>query len=119
MIAYDSDINATLLRPIKNRTADALTEVIKPKFHRLDNECEAQVKSYFAKRGVQYQMTPPDDNRSNTAERANRTTRNHLAAGWYSTDDNFLMYLRDKTIPQAELTLMPLRGSRINPKLSV
>jgi hypothetical protein len=130
MIANDYDSNAILMRPIKNRTADVLTDAIKnihetlskagcqPKYHRLDNECPAQVKAYFAKRGIQYQMTPQDDHRSNTAERAIRTTKNHLAAGWYSTDDNFPMYLWDKTIPQAELTVNLLRGSRINPKLS-
>jgi hypothetical protein len=33
-------------------------------------------------------------------------------------DENFPMYLWDKTIPQRELTLNLLRGSRINPKLS-
>ena len=33
-------------------------------------------------------------------------------------DDKFPMSLWDKTIPQAELTLNLLRGSRINPKLS-
>jgi hypothetical protein len=130
LVAYDYDSNAILLRPIKNRTADALTEAIKsvhntlskggcqPKFHRMDNECPQQVKDYFHKRGVQYQLSPPDDHRSNAAERAIRTAKNHLAAGWYATDDKFPMYLWDKTIPQAELTLNLLRGSRINPKLS-
>jgi hypothetical protein len=53
-----------------------------------------------------------------SVERAIRTAKNHLAAMWYSTDDNFPLYLWDKTIPQAELTLNLLRGSRINPKLS-
>jgi hypothetical protein len=89
-----------------------------PKFHRMDNECPQQVKDYLKKRDVQYQLAPPDDHRSNAAERAIRTAKNHLAAGWYSTDDNFPMYLWDKAIPQAELTLNLLRGSRINPKLS-
>jgi hypothetical protein len=52
LVAYDYDSNSILLRPIKNRTADAITEAIKsvhdtlakggcqPKFHRLDNECK-------------------------------------------------------------------------------
>jgi hypothetical protein len=75
-----------------------------PKFHRMDNECPQQVKDYFQKRDVQYQLAPPDDHRSNATERAIHTAKKHLAAGWYSTDDNFPMYLRDKTIPQAELT---------------
>jgi hypothetical protein len=127
LIAYDYDSNAILMRPIKNRKAETLTAAIhdvhntptkggcQPKFHRMDNECPQQVKEYFQKREVQYQLAPPDDHRSNAAEKAIRTAKNHLAAGWYSTDDNFPMYLWDKTIPQAELTLNLLRGSRINP----
>ncbi|MCX8501414.1 MAG: hypothetical protein ORO03_06955, partial [Alphaproteobacteria bacterium] len=130
LIAYDYDSNAILMRPIKNRKAESLTAAIKdihntlskggcqPKFHRMDNECPQEVKDYFKTRDVQYQLAPPDDHRSNAAERAIRTAKNHLAAGWASTDDNFPMYLWDKTIPQAELTLNLLRGSRINPKLS-
>jgi hypothetical protein len=105
LIAYDYDSNAILMRPIKNRTAEALTATIQdvhntlakggcqPKFHRLDNKCPQQVKDYLKKRDVQYQLAPPDDHRSNAAERAIRTAKNHLAAGWYSTDDNFPMYL--------------------------
>jgi hypothetical protein len=130
LVAYDYDSNAILLRALKNKTAAALTEAIKsvhqtltrggcqPKFHRLDNECPHQLREYFQKQGVQYQIAPPDEHRSNAAERAVRTAKNHLAAGWYSTDDQFPLSLWDKTIPQAELTLNLLRGSRINPKLS-
>jgi Reverse transcriptase (RNA-dependent DNA polymerase) len=130
LIAYDYDSNAILLRPIKNRTAEALTAAIadvhstltkggcRPLFHRLDNECPQHLKDYLTNRNVTYQLAPPDDHRSNAAERAIRTAKNHLAAGWHSTDNNFPMYLWDKTIPQAELTLNLLRGSRINPKLS-
>ena len=33
-------------------------------------------------------------------------------------DTQFPMHLWDKTLPQAELTLNLMRGSRINPKLS-
>jgi hypothetical protein len=83
-----------------------------PKFHRMDNECPQQVKEYLTKRDVQYQLAPPDNHRSNTAERAIRTAKDHLAAMWYSTDDNFPMYLWDKTIPQGELTLN-LAGSHV------
>jgi Reverse transcriptase (RNA-dependent DNA polymerase) len=118
------------MRPIKNRSAATLTEAIrdihdtlaqggcKPKFHRLDNECPAQVKEFFKEREVTYQLAPPDDHRTNAAERAIRTAKNHLAAGWWSMDKKFPMHLWDKTIPHAELTLNLMRGSRINPKLS-
>jgi hypothetical protein len=73
LIAYDYDSNAILMRPIKKRTAEALTAGIQdihntlakggcqPKFHRMDNECPQQVKDYLKKRDVQYQLAPPDD----------------------------------------------------------
>ena len=47
-----------------------------------------------------------------------RTAKNHITAGWASMHDNFPMHLWDRTIPQAELTLNLMQGSRINPKLS-
>ena len=67
---------------------------------------------------VKYQFVPPHDHRRNSAERCIRTAKNHLIAGWSSTAEDFPMHLWATTIPQAELTLNLLRGSRINPKLS-
>ena len=90
----------------------------KPQFHRLDNECPQLLKDYFTNQKIHYQLASPHDHRSNAAERAIRTAKNHLAAGWWSTDDAFPMHLWDQTITQAELTLNLLRGLRINPKLS-
>jgi hypothetical protein len=84
----------------------------------LDNECPSEVKEYFKAREVQYQLAPPHDHRTNAAERATRTAKNHLSSGWASVDPQFPMSLWDKTLPQAEVTLNLLRGSRINPKLS-
>jgi hypothetical protein len=130
VVAYDYDSNSILLRPVKSRAAAHLTAAIadihatltrggcQPQFHRLDNECAQELKEYFAQADVQYQLAPPHEHRSNAAERAIRTAKNHLAAGWWSMDPNFPMHLWDKTIPQAELTLNLLRHSRINPTLS-
>jgi hypothetical protein len=56
--------------------------------------------------------------RRNAAERAIRTFKNHFIAGLCSVDKHFPLHLWDKLLPQAELTLNLLRGSRINPKLS-
>ena len=130
VVAYDYDSNNILMRPIKNRSAQAINTAIadihqtltrggcRPQFHRLDNECSHELKQWFADNNIQYQLAPPHEHRSNAAERAIRTAKNHLAAGWWSTDPNFPMHLWDKTIPQAELTLNLLRHSRLNPKLS-
>jgi hypothetical protein len=118
------------MRPLRNRKAETLTAAVaeihttlskggcKPKFHRLDNECPQLLKDYFVREGIEYQLVPPHDHRANAAERAVRTTKNHLSATWAGTDDDFPMHLWDKTLPQAEMTVNFLRGLCINPKLS-
>ena len=68
--------------------------------------------------GIDFQLTPPGIHRRNAAERAIRTFKNHLIAGLCSTDPKFPLYLWDKLLPQAMITLNLLRGSRLNPKLS-
>ena len=130
MVAYDYNSNNMFLRLIKNCSTTQLTKAIadihhtlaqggcKPQFHRLDNECSLELKQWFEKQGIQYQLAPLHEHRSNAAERAIRTSKNHLAAGWWPMDPDFPMHLWDKTIPQAELTLNLLRQSRINPNLS-
>ena len=130
VVAYDYNSNNILLQPIKNRTSQTITAAIadihntlaqggcQPQFHRLDNKCSQELKQWFTDNNIQYQLAPPHEHRSNAAERAIRTAKNHLAAGWWSTDPQFPMHLWDKTIPQAELTLNLLRHSCINPKLS-
>jgi hypothetical protein len=130
MLVYDHDSNAILLRAYKNKTAPVLTATMKeiytvlskggckPQFHRLDNECPKELQDFLEQSGTSYQLTPPNDHRTNAAERAIRTAKNHLQAGWHSTDEQFPLYLWDRTLEQAELTLNLLRGSRINPCLS-
>jgi hypothetical protein len=44
--------------------------------------------------------------------------QNHFIAGLCSIDKNFPLHLWDRLVPQAELMLNLLRGSRINPSLS-
>jgi Reverse transcriptase (RNA-dependent DNA polymerase) len=130
LIAYEYDSNYIMMEPYKNKTAAVLTATIarvhtklatrgcKPQFHRLDNECPTELQNYFDLQNTNFQLAPPHNHRTNAAERAIRTAKNHLKAGWWSMDDQFPMYLWDKTIPHAELTLNLLRSSRMNPKLS-
>ena len=130
IIAYDYDSNNIMMRPLKNRSAPQLTAAIadihnmlakggcKPHFHQLDNKCSTELKQWFEQHHIQYQLAPPHKHRSNAAERAICTAKNHLAAGWWSMDPDFPMHLWDKTIPQAELTLNLLWQSCINPKRS-
>ena len=56
--------------------------------------------------------------RRNAAERALRTFKTHFIAGLCSVDKDLPLHLWDRLLPQAELMLNLLRGSRINPKLS-
>jgi len=84
----------------------------------LDNECSNALKDYMTEQNIDYQLVPPTVHRRNSAERAIRTFKNHFVAGLCSVDRDFPMHLWDKLLPQAELTLNILRGSRLNPKLS-
>jgi hypothetical protein len=52
------------------------------------------------------------------AERAIRTFKTHFITGLCSTDPDFSFCLWDELLPQAELTLNLLRGSRLNPRIS-
>ena len=123
VVAYDYNSNSILMRPIKSRTANHITDAIadihctltkggcKPQFHRLNNECSQELKQWFEQHNVQYQLAPPHEHHSNAVKRAIRTIKNHLAAGWWSMDPDFPMNLWDRTIPRAELTLNLLRQS--------
>ena len=78
-VAYNHDSNDIFLCPIKTREVDHLKEVMADiyttlsrsgfpsQFHRLDNEC-SQLKDFFAKHIVQYQLAPPDNHCSIAAE---------------------------------------------------
>jgi hypothetical protein len=88
------------------------------KLQRLDNECSAILKQYMRDERVDFQLVPPGNHRRNAAERAIRTFKNHFIAGLCSLDPQFPLHLWDRLVPQAELSLNLLRGSRLNPKLS-
>jgi hypothetical protein len=118
------------MEPLQNRKAETILEAYKkivanlvaggcrPKLQRMDNECSTLLKEYMQDEKIDYQLVPPHDHQRNAAKRAIRTAKNHFIAGLCSTDPNFPMSQWDQLLPQAELTLNLLRGSRINPKLS-
>lgn len=130
MILYDYDSNAIIAEPMMSRTAESIlkayqkihTMLVKaghrPKLQRLDNECSAILKDFMSAESVEYQLVPPHVHRRNAAERGIRTFQNHFIAGLCSVDKNFPLHLWCRLIPQANITLNLLRGSRINPKLS-
>ena len=130
LVVYDYDSNAILVEPMRSRTgpcilaayqtvhARLVTAGLRPQLQRLDNECSSALKTFLRAEAVDFQLVPPRVHRRNAAERAIRTFKNHFIAGLCSVDKNFPLHLWDKLLPQAELTLNLLRGSRINPKLS-
>jgi hypothetical protein len=130
MILYDYDSNAILAQPIKDRTAPELLKAfqfmqqelmargLEPKLMKLENEASTLLKDYLHQQDITFQLVPPYSHRRNSAERAIRSFKDHLIAGLCSTDKSFPMYLLDRILPRAVITLNILRTSRINPKLS-
>ena len=67
---------------------------------------------------VDFQLVPPGMHRSNSAERAIQTFKDHFIAGLSSVDKDFPLHLWDALVAQAVLTLNLLRGFRVNPNVS-
>lgn len=130
MVVYSYDANYIHVEPMKNKSAPELVSAYKrafaalckaglrPKLQRLDNECSALLKQFLSDESIDFQLAPPGIHRRNAAERAIRTAKNHFIAGLCSVDKAFPLHLWCSLLPQLELTLNLLRGSRINPKLS-
>jgi hypothetical protein len=130
MILYDYDSNAILAEPMRTRTGKSIltafetlqkrliTAGLTPQLHRLDNECSDALKAHLRDSSIEFQLVPPGVHRRNAAERAIRTFKNHFIAGLCSVDKDFPLHLWDRLVPQAELSLNLMRGSRLNPKLS-
>ncbi|GAX19836.1 hypothetical protein FisN_11Lu298 [Fistulifera solaris] len=130
MVLYDYDSNSIWAQPYPTKTSASLLTAYKklhnrlvrgglrPRLQRLDNEASHELKEFMTDEDIDYQLVPPAVHRRNAAERAIRTFANHFIAGLCSTDVNFPLHLWDQLIPQAEITLNLMRGSRINPNLS-
>ena len=90
-----------------------------PHFEILDNALDAITATALTKRGISYQLVPPNNKRRNTAERANRTAENQLICCFAGTDKTFDTKLYGHLlIPQAEITLNLLRESNTEPGVS-
>jgi hypothetical protein len=89
-----------------------------PNLHILDNECSQELKDAFTKYNIAFQRVPPKEHRSNAAERAIRTLKNHFITILCTLDSSYPMSEWDLLLPQTILTLNLLRSSRIHPSLS-
>jgi hypothetical protein len=130
LVAYHYDANAILAIALKNKSKEEIQrgwdEIntkcaiagVQPKTYVMDNEASADLKQAMLSKSISYQLVPPHIHRTNLAERAIQTFKNHFKAGFASVDPKFPVREWDRLLPQAVLTLNLLRSSRNNPKLS-
>jgi hypothetical protein len=130
MICYSYD--ATYIRPVAIKSKSGAEWVkafgvvfykmtakgFKPKLQTMDNEASAALKNYFTEKKMNYQLVPPHCHRTNAAERAIRTFKEHFKAGLATFDPDFPAHLWEIILPQEEITLNLLRASRLHPQLS-
>ncbi len=131
MIAIHLDANYIFCEPMKNRSEDEMIEVyqkiinrmkaagvgLKP--HQLDNKASKAYKQCIRQNGMMHELVPPDNHRSNLAERAIQTFKHHFISILSSVDDKFPLSLWCTLLEQTELTVNLLRQSNIMPKISV
>ena len=130
LLIYEYDSNYIHVEPMQSRSAGQILSAYKraitlfksrgltPQLHTMDNEASEILKDFLHHEDAEFQLTPTHIHRRNIAERCIRTFKNHFIAVLCGTDPNFPLHLWDRLLPQTELTLNLLRGSRINPKLS-
>ena len=130
MVGYHYDANAILATALKNRQAATITEAWRTLNHQfksagctpstviVDNEASQHLKNAFQADEITHQLVPPHAHRTNLAERAIQTFKQHFKTGLALVDPDFPLSQWDRLLPQAVMTLNMLRASRINPKLS-
>ena len=117
LVIYDYDSNCILVEPLINRQAAVIHNAWKtihgklkkggnkPKLYAIDNEASNELKQSMNKNTVQYQLATPYMHRTNAAERAIRTFKNHFTAGLSLLPPDFPITEWDRLLQQAELTL--------------
>ena len=129
-IGYHYAGNTILATALKNRTAQSLVNAWKdmhktftktnnaPKIYVLDNEKSTEIINAFKENNVLYQLVPPHSHRTNMAERAIQTFKDHFKAGLATCDPNFPLSEWDRLLPQAVIALNLLRPARARPNIS-
>ena len=127
---FDTDSNFINAVPIKNRSTPELLKGFKhcheylkrrkfrAKLLRLDNKVSKELIAHIESEQLQYQLASPGDHRTNPAERAIQTFKNHFIAIISGTNPDFPSHCWDLLVPQAVITLNLLRPSRINLAIS-
>eukprot|EP00957_Ditylum_brightwellii_P075069 5704068-Ditylum_brightwellii.AAC.1 len=84
----------------------------------MDNEVSAALMQSISKEKIKLQLTPLHVHRTNAAEWAIQTFKDHFIAGICNVHPQFPLQLWDRLIPQACMTLNMIRSSRLNPRIS-
>ncbi len=109
-----SDLLAALQRAVKFfRERGMSVQLI-----RMDNECAKITKDWIDDETMTLELTPVASHRTNKAERAIRTWKDHFIATLATTDPECPLFLWDDFKEQSELTLNSMRTSRVHPLLS-
>ena len=130
VVFYIYDANYICSIPIKNRSKEELNRAyhevyewlgmrgFKPLLHKMDNETSHEVEKFIQGQQTRIQYTPPDMHRTNPAERAIRTWKNHFLAGIAGLPKSFPIANWCRLTKQCDTTLNMLRPCRQNPLLS-
>eukprot|EP00804_Cyclotella_cryptica_P016764 CCRYP_002057-RA/>CCRYP_002057-RA protein AED:0.39 eAED:0.39 QI:0/0/0/1/0/0/2/0/299 len=89
-----------------------------PQLHKLDNKTSYNVELFIKENNAKLQYTPTDIHRTNPAERAIRTWKNHFVANRAGTPPMYRLSNWCKDLEQTDITLNMLRPCTTNPKLS-
>jgi hypothetical protein len=130
MIAIHLDANYIFCKPMKNRSEDEMIEAYQKiinrmkaaglglKTHQLDNKASKAYKQCILQNGMMNELVPPDNHRSNLAERAIQTFKHHFISILSGVDDEFLLSLWCTLLEQTELTVNLLRQPNVAPIIS-
>ncbi len=130
LIMYSPETNYIHVEPLKSRQASEYVQAYTKghdffaakgydtEFMHLDNETSKALEDYLKLREITYQFTPPETHRSNRAERAIQTFKNHFITMLCLTDPSYPVGAWIHLLWMAEFTLNMMRGSGITPTIS-
>ena len=105
MVLFDYDRNAILTKPLKNTTTSELVIAqtrltqylldrgLKPKALCIKNKCPEALQSFLRSNSIDFQLFPPNDHRTNQAEKAIDTWKCHFLADLSGVDPNPPLHL--------------------------
>ena len=129
VVFYVYNANYILSIPIKSWSKEELLRAyhevykwlsmrgFKPLLHKMDNETSHEVEKFIQGQQTRLQYTPPDMHRTNPAERAIRTWKNHFLVGIAGLLKSFPIANWCRLTKQCDATLNMLCPCRQNPLL--